>query len=558
MSKINKALQAGHAALQRGAFADARRHLQRVKSPQATHLLGLVEKADGNLQKALQLLKRAAATDARDPEIANNLGVTANALGEQELAETQFRRALRIRPGFQQAAMGLGQLLIDQERYADAVKIYSKLSKSAPTNIYVRHGLGTAQLGVGHAEAAEALFNGLVEEGNDQPQIRFMRARARLELGQTEAGMEDLKIAHARSPDTLTLRALANCHWMARQPQAFDNLLQPALKNPELVVTALELLRQSGEPRKVLAALEDARTEITLPPEVASIAASAYIDLNDPEKAQDTALDAIVSIPHDALLRRNLIVSFLMQGKALEAMTFIQELRKAEPNDQQWIAYEASALRQLDSAHYDKLVNLERFVRSFVLPVPDGFATLEEFNDAFLHSLARWHKADTHPLNQSLRDGSQTPRDLTAVDDPVIKAFYRALDQPIRQYMAEVGNDKNHPLTARNTGDYRFAGGWSVKLHGGGRHVNHVHPEGWISSSYYVAVPDETKTDEDRAGWIKFSEPPFETASPSPPEKWVRPEAGMLVLFPSFLWHGTQPIHDGSVRVTAPFDAVPV
>lgn len=88
--------------------------------------------------------------------------------------------------------------------------------------------------------------------------------------------------------------------------------------------------------------------------------------------------------------------------------------------------------------------------------------------------------------------------------------------------------------------------------------MNHVHPDGWISSCYYISVPEETSTDSDKAGWIKFAEPPFKTSPPTPPDKWIQPEAGLLVLFPSFLWHGTQPIHDGSVRVTAPFDVVPV
>ena len=96
-----------------------------------------------------------------------------------------------------------------------------------------------------------------------------------------------------------------------------------------------------------------------------------------------------------------------------------------------------------------------------------------------------------------------------------------------------------------------------MQLHGGGKHVNHVHTDGWISSSYYVAVPDETRTGTDKAGWIKFSEPPFKTIPPSPAEKWVQPEAGMLVLFPSYLWHGTQAISDNATRITAPFDAVP-
>ena len=123
--------------------------------------------------------------------------------------------------------------------------------------------------------------------------------------------------------------------------------------------------------------------------------------------------------------------------------------------------------------------------------------------------------------------------------------------------MRYIGNDPSHPLTRRNTGNYRFAGSWSVKLHGGGRHVSHVHSEGWISSAYYVSVPKETFDETRRAGWIKFAEPPYETVPPSPALKWVQPKAGTLVLFPSYLWHGTTPIDEGSSRITAPFDIVP-
>ena len=134
------------------------------------------------------------------------------------------------------------------------------------------------------------------------------------------------------------------------------------------------------------------------------------------------------------------------------------------------------------------------------MPVPEGFDNIESFNSAFLLTLDRWHRYETHPLDQSLRGGSQTPRDLTTIDDPVIKAFYRALDDPIRRYMSTVGNAQDHPLTARNTGDYQITGGWSVRLQGGGKHVNHVHPEGWISSAYYVSVPEETRADSGHSG----------------------------------------------------------
>ncbi|MBI3439508.1 MAG: hypothetical protein HY054_12830, partial [Proteobacteria bacterium] len=39
-------------------------------------------------------------------------------------------------------------------------------------------------------------------------------------------------------------------------------------------------------------------------------------------------------------------------------------------------------------------------------------------------------------------------------------------------------------------------------------------------------------------------------------EKVVQPQAGRLVLFPSYMWHGTIPFSEGE-RMTAPIDVVP-
>jgi hypothetical protein len=36
----------------------------------------------------------------------------------------------------------------------------------------------------------------------------------------------------------------------------------------------------------------------------------------------------------------------------------------------------------------------------------------------------------------------------------------------------------------------------------------------------------------------------------------VQPRAGRLVLFPSYMWHGTSPIHGPVPRTTIAFDAL--
>lgn len=452
------------------------------------------------------------------------------------------------------AADSLGRLFIDHERWEEARSVYEDMLALSPSSLRARYGLATVYLNIGDCEQAESIFDALIKEGNNRPEIRFMRGRARLDLGQIDAGRRDVQDAHAKQPTDFSLRTLAGTLWMLNERDRFDSLLDGALRQPELLAAAADLMRQSGKPEQAIAALSRQK-ELTLEAYVALI--QSYIDVDDPVAAEKSARTCLAVDPGNTVIDASLISALLMQGKADEALTRIMPLRGAEPERQHWIAYEATALRILGDPRYDALVDMDRFVRPYQLPVPQGFDSLAEFNSAFLTALDRLHRYARHPLNQTLRHGSQTTRELSRVDDPVIAAFFSALDTPIRDYLRTVGDSKAHPLTARNTGNYRIAGSWSVRLHGGGWHVNHVHPEGWISSAYYVSVPDDVADESLKAGWIKFGEPPFRTTPPTPAQKWVRPSAGLVVLFPSFMWHGTEAIFDDSVRVTAPFDLLP-
>jgi hypothetical protein len=155
-----------------------------------------------------------------------------------------------------------------------------------------------------------------------------------------------------------------------------------------------------------------------------------------------------------------------------------------------------------------------------------------------------------------MRLGTQTSRGLLTDEDPLVKAFLAALAAPLADYQAAMGRDPKHPLEARNLSPAQLVGCWSVRLRRGGFHVNHIHPQGWISSAYYVSVPPEVADEQLKSGWIKFGEPLF----PMPGGeigRIVQPKPGRLVLFPSYLWHGTTPIQGDEPRMTIAFDAVP-
>jgi len=135
-----------------------------------------------------------------------------------------------------------------------------------------------------------------------------------------------------------------------------------------------------------------------------------------------------------------------------------------------------------------------------------------------------------------------------------IKQYLNALEAPIRAYIATM-RAPDHPWSGRKTDKFKLSGCWSVKLKPNGYHINHLHPEGWISSAYYVSLPDVTRSGQGQEGWIKFGEPRWLTPGCAV-EKVVQPKEGRLVLFPSYMWHGTIPFSSGE-RITAPFDIVP-
>jgi hypothetical protein len=229
-------------------------------------------------------------------------------------------------------------------------------------------------------------------------------------------------------------------------------------------------------------------------------------------------------------------------------------LSQSASDDQQLIAYRATALRMLGDTRYRQLHDYERLVRIYRPQPPTGFVSTAQFNRVLANELTALHRWQQRPLEQSLRGGTQTENNLPG-DNPVIAAFFAMLDAPICDYIARLDASRDHPTDRRKRSAYRFSGSWSVRLRPGGFHLNHVHPMGWLSSAYYIDVPSELDH-QSKEGWLKFGEPDM----PMPgctPDHFVAPEPGMLVLFPSYLWHGTVPFQRGEQRLTAAFDVVP-
>jgi tetratricopeptide (TPR) repeat protein len=184
------------------------------------------------------------------------------------------------------------------------------------------------------------------------------------------------------------------------------------------------------------------------------------------------------------------------------------------------------------------------------------------FSAAELQDLAavlrKLHTARAPRLEQSVRGGTQTDseRQLFYRAEPEIQALRAKVCVAIRDYVAALPVAvPGHPLLGTARGRILFSGSWSVRLRGGGFHVSHTHPMGWISSALYVSLPEPKQLGAAPAGWISFGVPPEALRLNLPAYGHVEPKPGRLVLFPSTLWHQTLPFDDGE-RLVIAFDVM--
>ena len=162
------------------------------------------------------------------------------------------------------------------------------------------------------------------------------------------------------------------------------------------------------------------------------------------------------------------------------------------------------------------------------------------------------HQRKAHPLDQSLRGGSQTEGTLFWREEPEIRALKEAISGAVATHVASLPAEvPGHPTldAERRNSDWHFSGSWSVRLTGAGFHVAHMHPAGWLSSAFYVVLPEMAGEE----GWLMLGEPPAELGTGLAPLDRVEPKVGRLALFPSWLWHGTRAFGAGE-RLTVAFD----
>ena len=587
--------------LRTGSFRAAHEQLETIVDAnpgfvEALRLFAGTKQALGDSAAAEQLLRRALTLDPNWTPTLATLGELLLSSGRVSEAEPLLQRAVAGSPPYPRAALVLARYYNDTGRPAQALVVaaplclsgqagaelaaqhisalvalgrhqealagYRSIVAAAPNNLAAAHALAIALNATGQHGEAERVAHQTLTRGHKTAALHNTYARSLIGQGaldRAEAALRDCLQLEPRLVEAHN--SLAQLIWMrtgdvAQATAALDRALLTFANDDALWAAKAAILQGAGDARAAYACLAQWASRPQAPPTLLVRAGLAALDF-DPATALTLAERALRLVPANAAARTLLVAAQLGIGDARGALTHCDKLLANAPDDQYLIALQTTAWRLLGDERYAQLCDYPNLVVPQQLEVPPPWPDMGSFLADLKVSLNRLHNPHGHALLfQSLRHGTETTQDLSRSSDPAIRALFSTFAKPIRHYLKHIG-DGSDPLRRRNNGRWRFNGSWSVRLHASGFHTNHVHPRGWISSACYVELPDSMSEARTEEGVLTFGEPSMLTTPVLTAEYSVRPSVGLLVLFPSYFWHGTVPFRSNQARLTVAFDAVP-
>lgn len=594
--------------LQQGAVDEAIQIARDITDrwPEASegwHIWALGQAAKGDAAGAEPLFRQAMRCAPRNPHVLANLATALRRLGRQEEAITLWEQALHLSPEFGQAWLDLGLGRLDAGAVEAACTSLQHATRLLPNSANAWLGLGCAlhaarrlpeaasalrktvslaplsAIGWGHlgavlrelGHAAEALTCCVEAErlGGASPELLDARAGILLDLGRVAEATATARELSARHPRFLQGQVtLARVLWEyegARREgetplSAMEHAVRTYPHDRSLRLAYAQLLSKTGQPEAALSHLAMLRREEDHP--VLQRIHADTLELLDrcDESAPIYERLCRADDAGDPSLLHAHARHLLKTGRWQAAAEVAERAIARDPGDQEAWAYLGIAWRLLGDAREDWLCDYDRLVTCVEVDLPRNYADMEAFLASLEASLMPMHQATHEPMEQSLRGGSQTPGNLFGRTEPPIVAAASAMQATANRWVQELEHATDHPFLQHVGRSVRLAGAWSVKLQANGRHANHIHQFGWISSAFYVSLPPAI-TESSRLGtWqgcIQFGQPPEELQLGLPPRRVIRPLPGHVVLFPSYLWHGTTPFEGPDARLTIASDMVP-
>ncbi len=586
--------------LNRGEFDSALNIFKQLtslqaKNPQLWHFravserkLGLLKASEKHFQKALKLAPNQA-------EIINAYGNLLSQLEKKEMAKQQFKKAIKINPNYIDPYLNLGNNLLKEASYEGAKNAYTQVLTLNKENTNAKVGLAKCLNKTNDIESAKNILIEALKSKPDNVQCLHLLGQIEKEQGNITNAKEHFNLILKQPGLHIeTNKALASCFLIERNIEASVNKYEKIVRNAPLDFDAhsqLSLIKWSkslplnecfsnydnaieetkstalmGQLGNKLLQAKEYRKAIEIADKILLISgsdAAAYIiksnslrELGEFEEAILTSSQGLKKNNKDLGLLYENGHAYIANSNAVEALKIFDQLCKYNQHNLSCVTLKSTSLKMLGKIkEYNELCDPNKFIYVSEITPPHESNSLSDFNLKLNNELVLLHSSKQHPLDQSLINGTQTIGDLFPSREHFINLLDIEINHHVLQYINSFAKTKRHPFLKRLTKNYRYQGSWSVLLQQQGFHKNHYHSEGWISGPYYNQIP--SAVEKNGEGWIEFGIPEFNMRDKLEADYIVKPQDGLLVLFPSYFWHGTRAFTSDETRTTVAFDVVP-
>ena len=188
-----------------GRTAEAIAHYQAAlpDEPVAHYALGFEYGAAARFDEAathLRAFMQARPADSLAPKASFLLGQALAQLGRPAEAERAFRDTLRMRPGDVDARVGLADLFLSTERFADAVPLFREYLQVVRHNAGAHHNLAMALLALGQDADAIAEFEQAVAASPADANFRLSLGQALASSGRLENAVDHFRVGLKLAP----------------------------------------------------------------------------------------------------------------------------------------------------------------------------------------------------------------------------------------------------------------------------------------------------------------------------------------------------------------------
>lgn len=454
-------------------------------------------------------------------------------------------------------AIGLAMMSVESLQNA-ATTFQAALQQQAEPIVYAY--LAEVLRLMGRTNDALGVFQRCFAEGCTDAEAYYLAGNALHDDGQIDLALQHYEKAVSLKPWYLDAHDILNkTLWeYGKRDHFLESFNSASVAMPDL----LELrLRQAhyrivaGELKQAESGLEDCLA--TFGPEAGTLSELATV-----KEQLDPAFDVLSLFKQAWELDPHNISSIKRYGQALigkahygRALEVLKARKPEDQFDQECLALQAVCNSHLDGADAKRLNDYEDLVRVFDLSAPSGHASLQAFNQLLLESLQPLHRSDITPIDPTLVRGTQTQGNLFQTNSAAIKSLKESLRDCVNTYIDQMKKIGPGELRNRVTDRIDFSGARSMQLSNGGFQKDHVQATGWISCIYYVEAPEELDFAA-HEGWLKFGDIPFDPGNQGP-QHGIEPKPGRLVVFPSYMYHGTVPIAAGKNLTTVTVEVMP-